>query len=718
MSSVRLIVSVSLIQLLLVSASAGQVPADWIEQVRTDRPRMFLNADNWPAIRQYTLEHEADYYERLKRRVAGFPRQPDESFERGANPKFGPYAQMAAFVWLMEGDRQALEKARNYILAAPAFYHRQLDEGRAVNWYSASRICLLAAYDWIHDELTLDERRDFADAFISHHQREIESGQRFDRLNRGGHTTGFYGPVNLPWYIGLAFLGDEADGVVPPGYATQMLQRGYDQHIRLLEYRAHSAGDDGGMSSVSTAYAFGFYPWTELNFMHSFNAATGLPIEQHHDHLSLLPNWVLWNWIPGIDGGKGFGLGDAQHTTNNFNEGFLEMHMLQVAHFFAHTHPDRARLAVWVRDELLTRHEHDSYWWPIAPLLVTRAAELPAPAGPDERWPLARNFQTKGTIFMRSGWTADDTHVVFVAGGEIDSHRHYDQGHFVIYHRGFLALDAGTYGNRTRSDHLTEYFYRTVAHNSILIHAPADADEPARVWGGPGRTLDGGQSAYGGQQIAFETNDRYTYAAVDMTRAYHRAKAGEVTRQFLFIYPDTFVIFDRVHARQPDYDKAWLLQTAREPELLGDGRTFRVEQAEGVMLGRAVFPDDAHLELVGGPGREFYSAGRNWEPDTSRDFHELWGEYRIEVQPGEARRRDHFLHVLRVGDASLTRLEIEPIEDDEHLGVRFDHQGRAVEVRLRPTGEPGGRIRIGEVEQALTDRVQEQAGLAIEDDAP
>ncbi len=710
-----LVVLTVIVASFVAGISSAAAPEDWTERVRAERPRMFLSAETWPAIRAYTLEHGAAYYQQLRRRVARFPLEPDESFEQGANPKFGPYAQMAAFVWLMEGDRDALTKARNYILAAPAFYHRQLDEGRAVNWYSASRICLLAAYDWIHAELSPDERAAFADAFINHHRREVESGERFERLNRGGHSTGFYGPVNLPWYIGLAFWDDEQG--VPAGYARDMLERGYEQHIRLLEYRARSAGDDGGISSVSNSYGFGFYPWTEFNFMHSFNAATGLAIEEHHDHLSLLPNWVAWNWIPGVDGGKIFGLGDVQHTSNDFNEGFLEMHMLQVAHFFADTHPDRAGLAMWVRDNILTSREHDSYWWPIAPLLVTRAAELPAPQGPDEHWPHARNFETKGAIVMRSGWTPDDTHALLVAGGEINSHRHYDQGHFVIYHRGFLALDAGTYGNRRRNEHLTEYFYRSVAHNTILIHAPADADEPASVWGGPARTLDGGQYRYGGEQIAFETNDAYAYVATDMTRAYHPDKAGEVVRQFVFIYPDTFVIFDRVQARQADFNKAWLLQTARKPELLDDGRTFRTEQHEGVLMGRTVFPADARLELVGGPGREFWSAGRNWEPETSHDFHELWGEYRIEATPGQLRRRDLFLHVLRVGDESLTSLgEVEAIEEEGHLGARFEQGGRVVEIRFRPTDAPGGRIRMGEVDRPLTESVQPQSGLAVDGD--
>ena len=702
----------TLATIVLTASAWGSGLEGWADHVREDRPRMFLSAETLPEIERYTREHASDYYAEIKRRVAAFPLEPDASFEQGANPKFGPYAQMAAFVWLIDEDEAALHKARNYVLAAPAFYHRQIDEGRAVNWYSASRICLLAAYDWIHDELTPEQRREFAEAFIDHHRRELHQGNRLERLNRGGHSTGFYGPVNLPWYIGLAFLGD--DEGVPAGYAHEMLERGYRQHIRLLEYRAGSAGDDGGMSSVATSYAFGFYPWTEFNFMHSFNAATGLAIEREYDHLSLLPNWAAWNWIPGVDGGKTFGLGDVQHTSNDFNEGFLEMHMLQVAHFFADAHPDRARLAVWVRDNILTSREHDSYWWPIAPLLVTRAAELPSPQGPDEHWPHARNFETKGAIVMRSGWTPDDTHALLVAGGEINSHRHYDQGHFVIYHRGFLALDAGTYGNRRRNDHLTEYFYRTVAHNSLLIHAPESADEPARVWGGPAATLDGGQYRYGGEQLAFETNDLYTYAAIDMTRAYHPDKAGEVTRQFLFIYPDTFVIYDRVHARQADYDKAWLLQTAREPIVGDDGRSFRAEQHEGVLVGQTVFPRDAELTLVGGPGRQFWSAGRQWEPETSHAFHELWGEYRIEVAPGQSRRRDTFLHVLRVGDAALAELgELEAIATDDEQGVRFEHAGQTIELRFNPTGELGGRIRIGDEQHELTRDVQPQSGIGV-----
>ncbi len=673
--------------------TASAEDPDWLSDLRTDRPRMFFNQETWPKVRDYLENEKSDFYNALFNRVRARPDEAPESWGDRSNPGYGPFAMEAALVWLMEGDSgssrnnpglEALEKAKNYLEAAVAFYHRQIDAGEAVNWYSTSRICALAAYDWIHDQLTLGEREHFVTEFIDHHKREMASGAGLNRLNRGGITGGFYGPVNLPWYIGVAFYGDGIDD----DYALDRMIQGYNRHIDLLEYRALVAGDEGGAASVATGYAFQMYPWTEFIFMYTFNSATDGAIEAEYDHLSLFPYWVFWKRIPGVDGPRSYGLGDSGHSGNGFiGTTFLGMQMEQIAHFYADRYPERAAFALWLREGPLDTPDYDLYWWSLPPAFTYRTVDLPEPKGPDESWPLAKAFPTMGTVFMKSGWTSEDTHAVFVVDGEVNSHRHYDQGHFTIYHKGFQAIDAGTYGDRTRSTHLTEYFYRTVAHNSILIHAPAAYDQAPSVWGGTGQTLDGGQYQYGGDLAGFTTNPLYTYAANDMTEAYHPSKAEEVVRQLVFVKPDTFVVFDRVESTQANFDKTWLLQTASEPDFRDDGRTFRTEQNQGAMLTRTLLPDDADLVPVGGPGKEFWSAGQNWEPTTSSSFHELWGEWRMEVRPGASRTRDEFLHVLRVGDLDLQEMgDVELVEEGNRVGVRITRDDVDHVVTFNRTG--------------------------------
>ena len=250
-----------LVVAILWSTAVADPPGDWLSRVSSEHPRMFFNKCTWPQVKAYTLKHEAAYYADLKRWAASMPLQPNpEECEKGANPKYGPCAQINALIWRMEGDRKALEKSRNYLLAGVRFYVRSSLARRTVNWYSASRICALTAYDWVYDQLTPEERREVAQGFFTHY-RDCLGGQRFRGQNRGGTTTGFYGPANMAWYVGLAFHNDGVDDA----QALALLKKGYAEHIELLKYRASVAGDDGGAASLATRYAFGmFAQWVEV----------------------------------------------------------------------------------------------------------------------------------------------------------------------------------------------------------------------------------------------------------------------------------------------------------------------------------------------------------------------------------------------------------------------------------------------------------------------
>ncbi|HUT59234.1 MAG TPA: heparinase II/III family protein [Phycisphaerae bacterium] len=714
--TMRLSVRVTLLALAISAGARAQqaqpksLPGDWLKRIRTDHPRMFFNKETWPKVKAYVLKHEKAYYEKLKRVVAGLPLQPDrKTCESGSNRNYGPYAQRCAFVWLMEGDKTALAKAKNYMMEGMRFYNRCSSNRQTVNWYSASRVCCLTAYDWIYSELTADERKEFARGMVKHYI-DCLAGRSFPRQNRSDHTSGFYGPTNLAWYVGLAFHGDGLVGAD----AAKLLQQGCAEHVKLLNYRAASAGDDGGTGSVAVGYGLGMYPWAEFNFMHTFNSSTGLAVEEAFDHLSLFPQWVLWNHLPG---NMSWGLADSV-PAGKMAAHFLDLHMLNVAHFYAVSHPRRSRLAMWVHDKL-TRQPRDDYWWPLAPLLVWRCGELPEPAGPDTRWPHAQNFENMGLVMMRAGLKDDDVNATFVAGGDIPSHRHYDQGHFIIFRKAHLALDSGDYGPRERNEHLTEYLYRTVAHNSILIHAPQDADQPPKVWGGKARTLDGGQYRLAGKQIAFETNDAYTYAAVDVTACYDPRKCKQAVRQFLFIYPDTFVICDRVTATKPEYKKVWLLHSESEPKV--DGATFRTEYAGSSLVGAVLLPAGAKIEAVGGPGREFLSAGKN-RAQTNRHKGPA-GTWRIEASPATEAEADVFLTVLRAGDAASKDALDTMLAKIDSLGVpRVACQvkmqdGRTATMWFTQSGAVGGHLAITgdrKIDAELTRAVQPQAGIPPE----
>jgi heparin/heparan-sulfate lyase len=292
----------------------------------------------------------------------------------------------------------------------------------------------------------------------------------------------------------------------------------------------------------------------------------------------------------------------------------------------------------------------------------------------------------------------------------------------VIYHRGYLALDSGTrYKEFDNGEHLANYFAQTVAHNCVVIQQPGEP--PARYWGGTVTGNHGGQHKQLGSVVkAFETRDEYVYVAGDATACYRHGsekvpeKCGLVTRQLVFLLPDHFVVFDRVEATNAAYGKQWLIHTAHKPAIAG--RTVRADHGEGRMYCQTLLPEDAVLTAVGGEGKAYWAAGKNWEivsDGLSEENLAMMGQWRVEVAPGAARKVDVFLHVIQVGDRGLARMaETELLREEGVCGVRLETGGRRWEVTFSVDGALGGHIRgmgARAVDRALATTVQAQSGI-------
>jgi heparin/heparan-sulfate lyase len=163
--------------------------------------------------------------------------------------------------------------------------------------------------------------------------------------------------------------------------------------------------------------------------------------------------------------------------------------------------------------------------------------------------------------------------------------------------------------------------------------------------------------------------------------------------------PNHFVIFDRVVSTDPSYRKEWLLHTAYEPVI--DGPLIRADHREGRLFCRTLLPKDAVLTPVGGPSKEFWAAGRNWDlqPSTLKPEQlAMMGQWRVEVSPGAARTEDLFLHVIQVGDQTLAAMDqADLIETDGAVGARLTAGNRTYEVTFAIQGDldfgTGGSLR-------------------------
>ena len=701
---------------LMGATGAAELP-DWTAKIRPDHPRLFFNADTFEQVKTRALGPEREWFGKTTAWADGLVKAMQA--EEPALKDYGVDSARAAFAFLVTGEDKYLQAARRGLDLSLRHYEKCFEDRKAVDWYSTSRVHAILAWDWLYNHLPEDERSQWMTRFVRVIKNVLDVRPRIYRENYSNYATGFYGVHNCLWFIGCTALGTS----IAPDLVQEWLVWGHDENFRLLEHRRKACGDDGGGASPTLGYVFGAYPWAEQNFFYTWLSATGENIAPDWPHSAWLANYVIWNWIEAEGGPRHFGWGDSDHTTNELPTWQLYSHMANIRHLFGRCEPQAAALARYLQERLPSK-SHSSTWF-IYPFLLTGMDDSPEPFEP-ANLPHARHFENMSQIFMRSGDGPNDTYCLFTCGGLLGQHKHYDNLNFVIYHKGFLAPDSGTRVNEVENgQHLKNYYAQTVAHNCVLIHQPGEP--PAPYWGeGPAVAQNhGGQhSALKSVVKAFETNDRFVYVAGDATESYRHGapgglpqKAELVTRQFVFLMPNQFVVFDRVRSTDPGFAKQWLLHTAHEPAL--EGTILRADHQQGRMFCRTLLPKDARLDLVGGPGREFWAAGRNGEIDArglNPEHLAMMGQWRLEVSPGEPRAEDLFLHVIQVGDQTLQAMSAtELLESDGTVGARVKSDEGTWEVTFATTGDLAGHIRFaGEnasVDQPLAQTVTPQSGI-------
>jgi hypothetical protein len=699
------------------SVLAGTSLPDWTAKIRQDHPRLFFNAETWPAVRERALGKERAWYEQFKSRVVKLEKELANQ-EKPAARDLGPEAAWSAFLFLMTDEAKYLDLAKKCLETSLRYYEQCFAERKSVNWYSTSRVHATIAWDWLYNHLTEAERSEYMSRLVRVIDNVVKVKPAIYRENMSGYNTGFYGVRNSLWFIGCTAYGTG----IEPQLVNEWLVWGHDENLKLLAHRRTACGDDGGGASATLGYIFGAYPWAEQNYFYTWLSSTGESIAGEWPHSAMLANYVLWNWIETGGQPLEFGYGDTPHTRNTLPIGQLYTHMANVQHLFTQTAPKAAALARYLQERLPSK-AYSSTWF-IYPFLLSGTDHPPEPFEP-RNLPHGRYFETMGQVFLRSGTGPDDTYCLFSCDGILSQHRHYDALNFIIYHRGFLALDSGTrYEEFVNGEHLANYYAQTVAHNCVLIHQPGEP--PARYWGGTVTGNHGGQhKALGSVVKAFETSDDYVYVAGDATACYLQGaakpalpeKCSLVTRQLVFLLPHHFIIFDRVETTDPSYRKDWLIHTAHEPAI--EGKLLRADHGQGRMFCRTLLPQDAALTPVGGPGKEFWAAGKNWDIVTKGLKPEdlaMMGQWRVEISPGAARQSAVFLHVIQVGDQKLQQMDkAELVQTGQRSGVRLDLGGQTWEVTFNTSGPLAGHIRRaggpGTMDRPLATTVQSQSGI-------
>lgn len=309
--------------------------------------------------------------------------------------------------------------------------------------------------------------------------------------------------------------------------------------------------------------------------------------------------------------------------------------------------------------------------------------------------PRARLFPGVGHLVLRDGFGPDSTWIQLACGPYFAKHDHLDAAHFVIYRKGYLAIDSGADYTDTESPHYLNYYRRSVAHNTLLVYRPG---EPF-FWGENrfSAANDGGQrmdSSRFWNSVRSLTDWRrtrdlwdrcrlgpvamepaYVYVRADATRAYSPAKLERFTRELVQLRESSvLVVLDRVRATDPAYRKAWLLHGVNEPRVeapapgasIGGGGAryskaslVTFEDGQGRLRVHTLLPRERDVIVRGGPGFEFWTpgdekggawgSGQNWpldppeggplpeDPHLRKMWRTFWGEDLGRLSPSNRR---------------------------------------------------------------------------------
>lgn len=703
---------VFLILSLLTALPGGDY--SWESSVSKEHPRLFLNKKDIPRIKKNAAGTEKPIFDAMKTRIDGLLDQPVEfkdlliaTGESSQDHEWGTRASEAAMLWLVTGEKKYLDYTKNVLTELAGYYQFRSDHNLNITWYAFSQICAICAYDWVYTGLDKTERTELGRALftalddIAWHTPARRKARQ--RENVSDYKSGCYGPSILPWYLGLAFLGDGIDDAE----CRTMLHEGYDLFQKMSEFRAQMAGENGGGSTACATYAFGFDPYADFAFIYSMKAATGIDISDQMGYVLGYLNYLDWARLPY---NREFGFGDVHHYNGLLPEKDINAHVFHIANIYGVAHPEILPTAERLLGQFTKTRDIEPY--PFLRLLRNPAPKS-AKANASSSKPKSIYFDTMGQAYMRSGTGDDDTYVLFVSGGVPLQHKHYDNNNFIIYKKGWRALDSGT--RPEPGLHLSHYYCRTVAHNCITVRMPGEV-MPA-YWGGPALSEeadvpvpnDGGQNKLLGSKL-LELNETpdWVYLASDATESYNAQKVDKVVREFIWFCPDLFVVMDRVVSKEPSYDKTWLWHTVSEPVVTGP-MEWKETSEGGAMICRTLLPEDAVQELVGGPGKDFWSDGRNWTlpvlcPDDwgygkrnilPPENHPLLGHWRLEVAPGRPAKEDVFLHMMMVGDKDVKSMPDGKVtRDGKDIILSFGYGEKVFSLRFDGNKDYGCKIEV------------------------
>jgi hypothetical protein len=335
--------------------------------------------------------------------------------------------------------------------------------------------------------------------------------------------------------------------------------------------------------------------------------------------------------------------------------------------------PRSLRLAQYWSQPSMTPNTMDKY----AKLLYKDFSmdSVPPPGNPLNWW-----ADKVGLSVSFSSWERDATMVTFFnSPSKRAAHEHRDNNSFAVFKHAPLLVDAGYYDSYG-SAHYRNYYQRTIAHNSIVVHDSSDR----YACFGAAASNDGGQvesaalmnfddifrpANQRGTWIRYAPGERYSYSVADAQLSYDSSKLDFFRRRVLHIRPDQVLVLDHVHLKNAavrQREVSWVGHFAERPAISGrrtnvvvpdhietfDGKDCGVSHGAGNLSIRTLLPDETRTTVIGGQGFEYWVDGINYPPLTQPDTsYYTPGSWRIEVTPVAPADSVVYLHAIETGDS-------------------------------------------------------------------
>lgn len=553
----RLLSLAVLVALALPGFAADLIPS--ADKIKTDRPRVLLRPKATPHAVSLAQLRELPRDADLNRILSQLKEQK--------------HAAAQALVWLMTGDRAAADRAVERMKSYR--YPGKVDTFHI--FFRLSEFGL--AYDWLYDY----------PGFTPEIKAEVRRNVR-PLAEEGFKATNDHMFHNYIWMSAggvalwsLATAGEDADSDRLFEQIRTRFNRGLFPAWRYLD----------GLPSEPMGYwaLYVFAPglWTVLGTQSAFETDLVSVIrkeengwlDRHFENLihSTLPDMRYIPW------------GDLQSGPN----GGVTMEMAGIldAAAWALASPEGARMSqsLAAKRGLSRFYGETAIFYPLYTRHVSAAPKTPSLSF------LSGNRQS-GHFIARSSWEDDATIVAFRCTDHFGDHHHYDQGSFLIYRKGLLAVDPPVYRTVRGPQQRTEH------HNTLLV-----GGRPQRPARGQWfvtvedfqKNLQGGRKLETGDILFHRDAGPWAAVAGQFAQAYDCEELQSCVRQLLFVRPGKVVVVDHLKASPgrelPEVQ--WLLQTPSEPKQ--EAGAVQTDNGKSWLRCRAILPESASIAVAATP---------------------------------------------------------------------------------------------------------------------